>query len=452
VTAIFKKGKKTLPNNYRPVSLTSVVCKLLETIVRDHLVEHFKKNNLFSPKQFGFLPGRSTSLQLLHVLDIWSDILDQGGTLDAIYCDFMKAFDKVPHNRLLHKISKYGISHNITNWIRSFLSGRTQCVSINNSISKSAPVTSGIPQGSVLGPILFVIYINDLPDVIDKDTHIYLFADDTKLFRKINSDLDKHILQKDINNLVEWSNIWLLRFHPDKCVSMTIGSEHKSLYYMSSHPLNISHCEKDIGVYIDDELSFDIHINNIINKSNRILAICKRTFDFLNVQTFSLIFKGLIRPHLEYASSVWSPHLSRQITALEKVQKRATKLVHGLSPLPYNERLKILKLPTLKYRRTRGDMINLFKLTCDEGGFDNTLPTLITYNHTNLRGHNKKLFLPRKLKDIGKYSFNSRTINIWNSLPQHVINAKDTLQFEIRLDHFWQDQDFLHDYKADVIC
>ena len=135
ISVIFKKGKKTLPNNYRPVSLTCISCKLLESIIRDHIIDHMTKNNLFSPRQFGFISGRSTTLQLLHVLQIWSEILDQGGNLDIIYCDFMKAFAKVPHRRLLHKIKGYGINGNILGWIDSFLSNRTQCVIINNTKS-----------------------------------------------------------------------------------------------------------------------------------------------------------------------------------------------------------------------------------------------------------------------------------------------------------------------------
>ena len=139
ICAIHKKGKKTLPANYRPVSLTSIVCKVLESIIRDAIVKHMKKNNLFSQKQFGFIDGRSTSLQLLHVLNIWMEVLDQGGSLDAIYCDFMKAFDKVPHMRLAYKIQKYGITGNMLGWIKSFLSERTQYVNIKSANSPPSP-------------------------------------------------------------------------------------------------------------------------------------------------------------------------------------------------------------------------------------------------------------------------------------------------------------------------
>ena len=329
VSAIFKKGAKTSPQNYRPVSLTCIVCKILESIIRDEIIKHMKKNNLFSPKQFGFLEGRSTVLQLLHVLDIWTEILDQGGTLDVIYCDFMKAFDKVPHRRLLHKIYNYGITCNMIGWIEAFLNDRTQCVTINSSVSERAPVTSGIPQGSVLGPLLFVIYINDLPEVVDKNSHVFLFADDTKLFRKIEDTEDINMLQKDIENLTKWSDTWLLKFHPNKCVSMSLGSRQHNKYYMSNHQLDITLCEKDLGVYIDDQLKFDKHITQAVNKANRIMAIARKTFDKMDPQIFSYIFKGLVRPHLEYGAPLWSPYTIKAKELIENVQRRAQNQYQG---------------------------------------------------------------------------------------------------------------------------
>ena len=449
VTAIFKKGAKTKPQNYRPVSLTCIICKILESIVRDKIIDHMTDNKLFSPKQFGFISGRSTTLQLLHVLKIWTEIIDQGGELNVIYCDFMKAFDKVPHKRLVHKIDKYGIKDDILGWIENFLSNRTQVVKVGNINSAPANVTSGIPQGSVLGPILFVLYINDLPEVVDKDSYIYLFADDTKVSRNIKSDQDRIILQEDINKLVEWSNTWMLKFHPDKCVFMNISARQNNIscaYKMGDHILAESKCEKDIGVYIDNNLKFDIHINNVVNKANRILAITRRTFDYMNDNVFCMIFKGLVRPHLEYAAPVWSPHLNKYKEQLENVQRRATKLVPGLNQLSYPERLKKLKLPTLAYRRTRGDMIQAYKiLTDNKDSYDKTLPPLFIASKTGCRGHRKKLFLPGTNKDIGKFNFTNRIIILWNNLPDYVINSKDLLQFEKNLDNHWKDQELKYD-------
>ena len=224
-------------------------------------------------------------------------------------------FDKVPHKRLIHKIDKYGIKGKILGWIKAFLSNRTQCVNVGCATSNTAPVTSGIPQGSVVGPILFVIYINELPDIVDEDSFVFLFADDTKLFREIKSPVDRLILQQDLNSLIEWSDNWLLKFHPDKCASMSISRSSEirvASYEMENHQLNCSNCEKDIGVFIDSSLNFDRHINYAVNKANRVLAIAQKTFECMDRDIFSQIFKTLVRPHLEYAALVWSPHLISQ--------------------------------------------------------------------------------------------------------------------------------------------
>ena len=450
VSAIFKKGSKSTPKNYRPVSLTSIICKTMEGIIRDHIMEHMLSNKLFSDKQFGFITGRSTTLQLLHVLNIWTEILDQGGTIDAIYCDFMKAFDKVSHKRLVYKAKQYGITGKVHGWIKDFLSNRTHRVALNGALSKPANVTSGIPQGSVLGPMLFVIYINDLPETVDKDSYIYLFADDAKVFRHIKSEEDRIQLQKDINSLLDWSKKWLLLFHPDKCVHMCLGNNNNNTYDMGDHKLAHSDCEKDLGVHIDHKLSFEKHINETINKANKILAITRKTFECIDSDTFGFVFKGLIRPHLEYAAPVWSPHTVRQIESLENVQRRATKLIPGFSKLSYPERLKKLKLPTLAYRRARGDMIQVFKMTSEEG-YDKTLPNIFKTNVTHLRGHSKKLYIEGCNKNIRKYSFPHRVTKIWNSLPEEVINHNKIIHFEKALDRYWEHQEIKYEnFKADI--
>ena len=218
ITAIFKKGKRNLASNYRPVSLTSIVCKIMEKIVRDHIITHMKNNKLFSSKQYGFINGRSTVLQLLNVLDKWTEVIDQGFAVDCVYMDFMKAFDTVPHRRLLGKMRSYKIDTKVISWVQDFLSQRVQQVVVNGCTSKWAKVTSGIPQGSVLGPLLFVIYINDLPDNVKSEP--LLFADDTKLYKIIKTEADKQTLQQDVYKLQNWSKRWLLKFHPDKSYLM----------------------------------------------------------------------------------------------------------------------------------------------------------------------------------------------------------------------------------------
>ncbi|MEW8548045.1 MAG: reverse transcriptase family protein, partial [Candidatus Thiodiazotropha sp.] len=203
VTPLFKKGQKSDPGNYRPVSLTSIVCKCMEKIIRSSILTHLVRNNHISNAQFGFRTGRSCILQLIDVMEDWSNYYENGESWDTVYLDFAKAFDSVPHKRLLHKISAYGIRGPVLSWIKDFLTGRRQYVSIKGENSSWKDVLSGVPQGSVLGPVLFVIYINDLPEVVT--SIVKIFADDTKLY---NTDNNSDIIQQDLDALCSWADLW----------------------------------------------------------------------------------------------------------------------------------------------------------------------------------------------------------------------------------------------------
>ena len=183
VTPIYKKGSKNVAENYRPISLTSVLCKIMESLIREHVLKHLLKNRLLSNKQYGFINGRSTTTQLLYYSDQCVAKIAEGGVIDPIYLDFAKAFDTVPHHRLLGKLQAYGIQGNLFHWIKEFLKERTQIVMVNGVESEPTSVLSGIPQGTVLGPLLFVVYINDILE--DVESHGLLFADDTKIYRVI---------------------------------------------------------------------------------------------------------------------------------------------------------------------------------------------------------------------------------------------------------------------------
>ena len=342
VSALFKKGDSKLASNYRPVSLTSIVCKTMEKFVRDHLFKFMFANGLFSDKQFGFLPKRSTVLQLLNIIDEWTMAVDDRNEVNCLYLDFMKAFDTVPHRRLIHKLKSYGICDPILSWIRDFLSDRVQRVIVNGSASQWAKVLSGIPQGSVLGPLLFVIFINDICESINSSS--YLFADDTKLFRVIKSNSDIATLQADLNTMIDWSDKWLLRFNKEKCKLLSINGWSNAKYYINSnseqYEIGSVESEKDIGVTFDTALEFDIHINEKIKKASSICAMIRRSYRFLNAKAFLPLYKALVRSHLEYGNSVWCPYKMKYIDSIEQVQRRATKMLPGMHNLSYKERLQ----------------------------------------------------------------------------------------------------------------
>ena len=457
VSAILKKGSRKKAGNYRPVSLTSIVCKIMESCVRDHIVDHMSKNSLFSTQQYGFIKGRSTSLQLMNVIDMWTKALDKRFSIDIVYLDFRKAFDTVPHKRLLHKLEAYGINRPILGWVRNFLTGRVQQVCVNGMYSDSANVTSGIPQGSVLGPVLFVLFINDLPSNIK--SNVFMFADDTKVFRTIECQNDQCILQGDLHELTEWSRKWLLTFHPDKCRVMHLGRPlpYNEYQYTMTTTGRVFHLEytdneKDIGVIIDSKLEFDKHISFKIKKANSIMAVIRRSFIMLNESNFVPLYKALVRSHLDYASCIWSPHKQKYKDEIENVQRRATKQINRLKDLPYPERLKRLNLPTLAYRRIRGDMIEMYKLLHNR--YDIATSKFIKlhreYNvqSERTRGHIWKVHKERNNINVRNESFPHRCVQMWNCLPEQVVSAASVLSFKNRLDKHWSREPIVYDYKA----
>ncbi len=435
VSPIYKKGPKSDCGNYRPVSLTSVICKTLEAIIRRHIMKFVSVNKLLSECQHGFISGRSCSTQLLQCLEIWTEMLDNGLDLDAVYLDFAKAFDSVPHQRLLAKLSGLGLNKRLLKWSESFLTGRKQRVVVNGSSSSWADVLSGVPQGSVLGPLFFVIFINDMPDVVHN--FIALFADDAKVFSSVSSVSDHEQLQQDLVKLQGWADTWQLNFNAKKCKVMHLGRLNpKYSYKMGETELEAITQEKDLGVIIDDELKFDIHIEGQVNKANRQLGLIRRSFDNLEDDTFINLYKSLARTHLEYCNAVSYPIFERQAKLLEGVQRRATKLVTRLEDLSYIDRLKALKLPSLYYRRARGDMIETYKYM--HGVYEvNPCPLTLDENPASTRGHMYKLKKIRCNKSITQKFFKHRVVNLWNKLPEEVVTAPTLNTFKNRLDRHW---------------
>ena len=449
ITAIYKKGTKSDPGNYRPVSLTCILCKECEKEVKEAIVQHFLANHLFSNKQYAFIKGRSTLLQFLKVLEEWTEILDKGGTIDNINMDFSKAFDKVPHRRLIYKLKQYGIEGNILRWIENFLSNRQQAVIVNGHSSESKPVLSGIPQGSVLGALLFIIYINDMPEIVN--SNMYLFADDTKFFHQVQSIEDAISIQDDIRQLEEWSRSWLLKFHPDKCVVLRISlnsDQPNYKYKLQNKSLKHVNETKDLGVIVDSELKFSTHIAKTVNKANSIMGTIRRSFKYLNYQTFKTIFCAHVRIYLEYANPFWSPYKKKDIVLIESVQKKATKFLPGMIGLTYEQRLRKINLPTLSYRRLRGSMIETYKIF---NTYDQEAAPHLQLNENATRGHNKKLFLSRSERKHPKlHAFNQRIVKPWNSLPDEVVNKPSLDSFKAALDKHWENLDLKFQYLAQL--
>ena len=365
VTPIYKKGDKANTCNYRPVSLTSQVCKIFEKLVKEKLLVFTK--NIIANEQHGFRRGRSCLTNLLVTLEEWTKLQDSGSPFDVLYLDFQKAFDSVPHARLVYKLRKYGIGDKLSNWIEDFLGGRKQRVCINKASSSWTKVTSGVPQGSVIGPFLFLLYINDLPGKIKSNCQI--FADDTKVYHPILSLVDAQELQDDLSNLIEWSKIWLLGFNQQKCKVLHVGKKNPGYdYTMNDNVLETVTEEKDLGILITNNLSFSKHTAVTAARSNGILGMIKRAFSYIDKESFLLLYKGFIRPHLEYCVQAWAPYLEKDKNILEKVQRRATKLVPGLEHMSYIDRLKELGLTTLEDRRTRCILIEMYKII---NGFEN---------------------------------------------------------------------------------
>jgi hypothetical protein len=446
IAPIFKKGAKDKPGNYRPVSLTSVVCKVMEGLVRDKIVSHMNDNNLFSRHQHGFISGRSCMTQLLEVMEQWTHIIDEKGCIDTVFFDFMKAFDSVPHRRLATKWKAYGIQGELSSWIEAFLKDRRQRVNVNNNLSAWKDVTSGVPQGSVIGPLLFVIYINDLPEMVHNT--LKLFADDTKLYSQVETEEDCQQMQADIDALQLWSEKWLLKFHPQKCKLLRVGKGHPNFDYTmqdEAGPVTLPQVEheKDIGVYVDKDLRFKEHINTTVSKANRLVGLIRRSFVYIDIPTFRNLFKVIVRPHLEYGNLIWSPRTKMDRDAIEGVQRRATKLVPGLKDKSYEDRLHVLNLPTLEYRRRRGDMLELYKYT--HGLYQLDTPWMNLDPSPVTRGHNFKLKKLNCRTDLRKNVFSYRVVNAWNSLPNEVVNAPSPDCFKARLDRHWKDRQFILD-------
>ena len=366
--------------------------------------------------------------------------IDGGKVVDVIYLDFRKAFDVINHSVLLGKLRAIGFSYQMLGWIESFLVSRSMCVSVGGSDSSVFSVGSGVPQGSVLGPLLFLIYVNCLGHHLS--CRWYAFADDFKLYishERNTRVLENSSLQVDLNKLVQVAESWNLKLNVSKCVVMrfgekVVGNGAGSGYFLGLTELLLVHSHRDLGVLVDPSLRFHGHVDSLVRKAsglaNNLLrsTIC-RTRGFMVT-----VFMSHIRPLMDYCSTVWNVGFLGDCRKLESVQRKWTKNVAGLENMNYQGRLRALQLFSIRGRMVRCDLIKLWKIFHSnlEVGL---LDIVERQSHQSTRGHAFKLSVPRCRKDIKRRFFSARSVLLWNGLSGEVVQSESLEVFKRKLDN-----------------
>ena len=433
VVPIFKKGSKSSPANYRPVSLTCVSCKIIESIIKDDLVAHLRANKLITPSQHGFTKNRSCATNLLEFMEEITREVDRGECVDVVYLDFAKAFDKVPTARLLKKLKAHRVEGKVAAWIKAWLTDRAQRVNVRGKFSSWRQVLSGVPQGSVLGPVLFSIFINDLDNKVTVRQIIKKFADDTKVAQVVRGAEDAAELQLSLNRLCEWARTWGMVFNVAKCHIMHLGTHNPGhVYHMDGTRLEVTESERDIGVLVSCNMKPSQQCRKAAQTASTVLAQITRAFHYRDKHVFKNLYQQYVRPHLEFAVAAWAPWLQADIDGLEAVQKRAVKAITGLKGTSYEEKLKELKMPSLLDRRKEINMVQTYKLVNNvdtdnsEMWFERTDIRRVTRN--NAVRHN--LVPKRGQHEYRRNFFSLRVIKEWNSLPVTVWDAPTMSSFK----------------------
>ena len=367
ITPRYKKGDKADIKNYRPISLTCIACKVMETVIKDYMMSKFQQCGLLSKNQHAFLKKHSTTTNLLDSTRDWVSALRRFSCVDVAYIDFSRAFDSIIHSKLLAKLSAYGVSGPLHMWIAAFLRDREQYVRIENCLSPTVCVRSGVPQGSVLGPILFILYINDVTDILVDDVSCKLYADDLKLYCPIVPTLGfSESLQTSLDNLCDWSLKWQLPINVDKSFFVTISRNNicncVHSYRILCSMLTRRFSVDDLGIAYDCNLCFDNYVNNIASSAKAKVGLLFRSFKTRDPALLKRAYVTYIRPKLEYASNLWNPFHKTTIAVLENVQRYFTRRIPSLSIFSYEERLAMLNLDTLEKRRLKSDLVLYYKI------------------------------------------------------------------------------------------
>ena len=435
ITPVYKKSSRNSASNYRPISLTSTLSRLLEKIICNILISHLSSHNLISSSQHGFLPHRSSSTQLLGALQDWINGYNNEKQTSAVYTDISKAFDTVSHPKLLEVIKSYGIGQQLYKWIESFITNRKQFVRINESFSNPMPVLSGIPQGSVIGPLLFLLYMDDVTKVVSKLTTVSLFADDAKFYSHDSEDL-----QASLNNVCLFFETRQLTLAKEKCEHIFFGKIKETVdFSLSGQTISQTSLIKDLGVFISSDLKWESHTNHLKLRASQRCYLILRSFSSKNVWTLLQTFKTFVRPILEYGSVIWSSNCSKDIRSIEGVQRYFTRKIFRRCGIPYSsyaDRLHKLNLKTLEYRRKEFDIIMVYKIV--HNLVDVPFCKYFKFYSTPYSTRRHKYCLERvKCGSNHEQSFfSNRTIPAWNELPHRIVECETLESFTRSLKQF----------------
>lgn len=428
VVPIYKKGDKSLVKNYRPISLMCVASKVLERCVYRYIFP-ITMNDIDN-NQHGFMPGKSTVTNLIEFYDAIYKNLDKKIQSDVIYLDLSKAFDSVPHQLLSLKLQSLGFNGRLLKWFRHYLSNRQQRVLVEGCKSKYMKVLSGVPQGSILGPLLFTYYINDIAKGIEGENLVSMYADDTKLCCKIYDEQCCVRLQECLNNLVKWGDQWGLHFNPDKCkiISFYNGKNKIKFNYVLNNTVLKRVSEfNDLGIIVQENLSWEQQVMNCVKKANKRMGLVKRCLNNDCPSSIKLTcYRSLVSPLLEYGTSVWSSSSKKHIKLIEGVQRRATAyIVDNSNHMSYEERLNVCNILPLSYRREISDCVflhnNIHNLNfCD-------LSSIKFYNiNTITRTGNRDdlCIIPNRINLTCYQNLYTNNVRFaWNKLPYEIRNS-----------------------------
>ena len=361
-----KGGSLTKPSNYRPVSLTSHIIKICERVIKRVIVQHLENNILLNPNQHGFRSKRGTVTQLLEHYDKLMTNLCEGHCVDVIYLDFAKAFDKVDHKILLTKLNNIGIKGKLHSWLKNFLHNRTQSVLVNGELSDPQKVLSGVPQGTVLGPILFLIMANDLSKSCEHTT-TSCFADDTRVVGTVKDQSCITNVQKDLDAIFKWAQENNMKFNEQKFELLRYGKSKittKDTNYYSGNGEIIQEKAnlKNLGVRMQNDATFNDHIARIQSTGRRWCSWVLRTFSSRQRETMLVLWKQLILPRIEYCSPLWAPCKRKDLEKVESIQRTFTSKIEGMTNLNYHKRLEFLNMYSVQRRFERFIIICIWKI------------------------------------------------------------------------------------------